>query len=225
MSLRRRNLLSANNVSSPVDNELPAGYTKVFAITPAASGAYIDTGIDIKNDVTLSGLKFQLYTDLFSRIDYTPFVGASGNGEFMLVVQNKYLTFRPCFDQSSKNVTFSMVDNPLTVSNGLEAAEFGINSELYAYVKDLFDENGVSMYGSAAVPGNYASGNLTLFRAKTSYGLVTIARFKMWNNGDPVLDMVACKRNSDNVYGMYDKISDTFFTSASEQAFTEVQQS
>jgi hypothetical protein len=40
-------------------------------------------------------------------------------------------------------------------------------------------------------------------------------------DGDKVIQhFIPCKRNSDNVYGMYDLVTGSFFTSASSTAFT-----
>jgi hypothetical protein len=42
---------------------------------------------------------------------------------------------------------------------------------------------------------------------------------KMWKNGTLVRYLIPAKRNSDNVVGMYDTVSKTFFTNAGSGAF------
>ena len=43
---------------------------------------------------------------------------------------------------------------------------------------------------------------------------------KFYKNGDMVFNGIPAKRNSDNVVGMYDTVTDTFFTNAGTGTFT-----
>ena len=49
---------------------------------------------------------------------------------------------------------------------------------------------------------------------------VRISAFRKWRNGELVQFVVACRRNSDNVLGMYDLVSNTFLTNAGSGTFT-----
>lgn len=54
------------------------------------------------------------------------------------------------------------------------------------------------------------------------YGTRTIKSFKYWDKDDNLLrDMIPCYRKSDNVIGMFDKVSQTFFTNAGTGTFTK----
>jgi hypothetical protein len=51
-------------------------------------------------------------------------------------------------------------------------------------------------------------------------GLVgSIYYFKIYDNGTLVRDMVPARRNSDGVLGMYDTVTNTFFTNAGTGEF------
>ncbi len=51
-------------------------------------------------------------------------------------------------------------------------------------------------------------------------GAVRISAFRKWRNGELVQSVVSCRRNSDNVLGMLDLVTDTFFTNAGTGTFT-----
>ena len=53
-------------------------------------------------------------------------------------------------------------------------------------------------------------------------GIRTVKSFKYWDKDDNLLrDMIPCYRKSDNVIGMFDKVSQTFFTNAGTGTFTK----
>ena len=69
----------------------------------------------------------------------------------------------------------------------------------------------------------FTTGNLTLFKADgaMTYGNKTIYGCKIWNNGVLQRDLVPCYRKSDNVKGMYDKVSNQFLTNIGTGSFTK----
>lgn len=58
--------------------------------------------------------------------------------------------------------------------------------------------------------------------AARTIGIRTVKGFKYWDKDDNLLrDMIPCYRRSDNVIGMFDKVSQTFFTNAGTGTFTK----
>ena len=58
--------------------------------------------------------------------------------------------------------------------------------------------------------------------APRTHGKRTVKSFKYWDKDDNLLrDMIPCYRRSDNVIGMFDKVSQTFFTNAGTGTFTK----
>ena len=56
-------------------------------------------------------------------------------------------------------------------------------------------------------------------RALVSPFVGKIYEFKIWNKTRLVCHLVPCKRNSDNVYGLYDLVQRKFYTSATNYAY------
>ncbi len=75
---------------------------------------------------------------------------------------------------------------------------------------------------SGTPSGSSDTEDIYLFRAKYSTVFVEgrIYYYRQYNNGNLVYDLVPCYRVSDNVAGMYDLVSDTFFTNAGTGSFT-----
>ena len=73
-------------------------------------------------------------------------------------------------------------------------------------------------YGGASVSGYYYIGNQQnnedpdLFQGK-------LYNFSITQSGDIIIELIPCYRKSDNVAGMYDKVSKTFFTNAGTGSF------
>lgn len=87
-----------------------------------------------------------------------------------------------------------------------------------------FELNSTSV--TASYSGTVANGvNIGIFADITNTGVQEICRYtqlnywRMTDNGEVVRDLVPCYRKSDNVAGMYDLISGTFFTNAGTGTF------
>lgn len=151
--------------------------------------------------------------------------------------------------KTKAEVTFSSVETVATCLFGYQANAVGItfnlseksnNTRFGAWAKvgfgfELFDgqkhvveisQQGLYQDGTlVATPTNqtFTTGNLTLFKADgaVTYGNKTIYGCRVWNNGTLQRDMVPCKRLSDNTLGMYDLVSEQFFTNtASNSSFS-----
>ena len=87
------------------------------------------------------------------------------------------------------------------------------NNSIMLSVNDIQNSYSGSMNG-------FPEEEVVLFRLCGHY--VIYARLyytKMWKNGTLVRYLIPAKRNSDNVVGMYDTVSKTFFTNAGSGAF------
>lgn len=85
----------------------------------------------------------------------------------------------------------------------------------------LLDGVSIATKGSA-VTNIETPTSATLFCIHTAgtqtfyFGAVRISGFRKWTNGTLMTSLVPCRRKSDNVLGMYDLVTDTFFTNAAE---------
>lgn len=148
--------------------------------------------------------------------------------------------------KTKAEVTFSSVETLASCLFGYQANAVGItfnlseksnNTRFGAWAKvgfgfELFDgqkhvveisQQGLYQDGTlVATPTNqtFTTGNLTLFKAEgaVTYGNKTIYGCRVWNNGTLQRDMVPCKRLSDNTLGMYDLVSEQFFTNAASNS-------
>lgn len=91
---------------------------------------------------------------------------------------------------------------------------------------------GGSIYGttdnydtSVLYTSNIIIGGGRYYQTSSTQSLVSpfigkIYEFKIWNKTRLVCHFVPCKRNSDNVYGLYDLMQRKFYTSATNYAYT-----
>jgi len=98
----------------------------------------------------------------------------------------------------------------------IEANAFGVNG----IIDDTFKT-------TAKTKSSFTNTNsMKLFTIKNGYDADgsnfkgKIYKFKLYNEGKPVIDLAPVKRISDGVYGFYDRIRSRFFSSATSTAFT-----
>lgn len=197
-----------NNGELKVRNRsgLPLGYTKLDYIE-ATSTQYINTGI-MANDNTDIGIVASGITTPSAQI----FVAGASSG-------SGFTTLRI--------VKFS-ADELVGVSNGatkILSNSIGVTKFKAELINKTFYLDGVS-FGSFTNTIN-PEYTLELFRGKygTEASAIYYSAFKCHSayvkqNGVLVLNLVPAKRNSDNVLGMYDTVTDTFFTNAGTGTFT-----
>lgn len=204
---------------------LPSAYQQVQYISAAsANGAYIDLGIQYAHSATFEiGWVYTgdtLY--LFGATDNT------GNYRCMLSGHYGGVTGTTYFFTNS-NGQYVAANYPKTdttvgkVMNQKVIVKPGVST---TNVKDI-DSGEIIVLPSSADIGDYSVSN-NLYLLGQNYhgnyrgnGLKQISYFKYWDSNDNLLrDMVPCYRKSDNVIGMYDLVSQTFFTNAGTGVFT-----
>lgn len=159
---------------------------------------YIDTGIKCK-----SSLKFQTKFST-TNLSGGTFFGNKGSGErnaFRFFATNSsnrwYLDFG-----SGENL--NRIYGGSAAINTLYEVEIGNR-----YIKDVITGNNI--ISSSSVTFSDKTYNFFISNSNES---LTIYYCKIWDSDNLVRDFVPVKRKSDNVIGMFDKISNTFFGNA-----------
>ena len=114
---------------------------------------------------------------------------------------------------------------PYSIYTGSATASWTGDTAYHDYVFDhssgaTIDGNTYSLTGTPS--GSSGTRDIYLFRALNSTVFVEgkIYYYKQYEGNTLVYDLVPCYRNSDNVSGMYDMVSNTFFTNAGTGSFT-----
>lgn len=242
----------ANSVSVDVTGtvaELPSGYTKVFGIMPATAGAWFDSGYSLPSaKADWHKVKVRVYSDMLIVDNNSARVFGSTGGEFRCYTGSAnvgddkgFLTVNAFDTRTSFTIQATKGQvNGMTKTDGLFCYEYGCvgetvnNTTTYKpYIKDV-NNDAVLVTGQYDVINAAGStpGTLALFGYNGGGGSGTahISRLQVYLDGSLEREFVACK-NSNNVYGMYEKLGTydgvvgKFFASDSAQLFTEVQQS
>lgn len=93
------------------------------------------------------------------------------------------------------------------------SANFNEDKTGTAYLKCLTTDDEFTGTQNAVLPNNYTY-KVMLFAVRSA-NIVNSMRlyyFKQWRNGDLMRDFVPCYRKADNVAGLYDKVTKTFYT-------------
>ncbi len=189
-------------------NRIPLGYTELAYIGSNGS-AIINTGISGGSDTLTITCDFKWSTA-------SNFAGIYGN------YANE--------PSNTTRLTLSNTDNRLIVSNNSKA---GGGSYVFDAARN-YRHVVVSSFGKVTVDGNTMTTSevqgdnnsrlIALFTnsvstSGTDIGMI-IYSFSIKNNDAYVLNLIPAKRNSDNVVGMYDLVSNTFLTNAGTGTFS-----
>ena len=198
---------------------LPAEYQQIdYIYAPSNNGAYIDLGIQYAH-----GCTFEIgwvYTDndiqIFGATDttgaYRCLLSAHFNNgpgsSYYGTSNNQFINiFYPPNDTTiGKLIRHKAVYKPGANQGYIEDLDTG--EKTFFTIQDYTISNNLYLLGQ-----NY-KGHYRGLRLKQ------ISYFKYWDNNDNLLrDMVPCYRKSDNVIGMYDKVSKILFTNAGTGTF------
>lgn len=206
-------------------SKLPTIYQQVKYISATSgNGAYIDLGIQYAH-----GCNFEIgwvYTGdtlyIFGANDATGNYRCMLSGHYGGVMGSTYYI-------TNSSGHFAAMNYPKTdttvgkLMNQKVIVKPGVST---SSVKDI-DSGETLVLPSSADTGDYTiSNNLYLLgqNYKGEYrgnGLKQITYFKYADNDNNLLrDMIPCYRKSDNVIGMFDLVSQTFFTNAGTGVFT-----
>ena len=190
---------------------LPGTYTELEYIQADGGGQYINTGISPQSDNIVyktSWLETQLEINacVFGSVRRNNGQGYWPGNLYHPSKGTTYLALAFSDKQCAQNNV---------IANQVNVAEIIIRDG--QFVKT---QNGVTctqIYSGSVQTGN----NIALFASLgTEYSKYTqLFYWRMYDNGDLVRDMIPARRNSDGVLGMYDIVTQTFFTNAGSGAF------
>jgi hypothetical protein len=181
---------------------LPIGYTLVEGIT-ATGTQYIDTGITLAStDVIETEFKNSTSSD------YGAVYGIYATGESSAFYANQ--TYYGYDASNSKVNTNVAVDNQW-------------HTAIHNFVDGTLQLDNTTVTFTPFTFTNTDNNGLFTRFYNGSYGYFfkgSVKRHKITRNGVVMLDMVSAQRDSDNVLGMYDLVSGTFFTNDGTGSFT-----
>lgn len=200
--IRRANVVSAG--SNP--GRLPAGYTEL-AYLESTGTQYIDTGYiptgtnnDIYADVTFLGYKDSTQWAAW----FSAYTGE--NNRTYRIVRN------------GNNTTNVLLYNGAKASGGGVSYTFAANNR---YKISLYHDYTYNINGTTgnlnSTSGTANTASMKVFG--TGKALLRFHSFKLVKNGNTAIDLVPAMRDSDNVVGMYDLVSNTFLTNAGSGTF------
>lgn len=186
---------------------LPSEYQQVEYIESTGS-AYIDTGI-IPNTNTKIDIQFETIQ----------------RGNFGIIFGG---------EETYKDNSFHLYNSSgvFDIGFGSIATAFRTSIDYNSNIKYtlIMDKNGFDVNGATGTfpePTISTTYSIYLFAVHRETNVLEnnaqkrIYYCKLYNNGTLVRDMIPCYRVSDNVIGMYDLVSNTFFTNAGSGTFTK----
>ena len=187
-------------------SRLPAGYTEVEYIRNSNYNAYINTGVipfdNVSNTYTITT---RLTSEFHSNLGCATIINCEELQHPWTGFGYRYKCSSTVdeieFNGTTSNYTHSVVDN------GDETRTVTIQ-----YSSNVGRTTDVPVQFFACWDGNYT----TAYR----YADATIYSSTIVKNGVTVRDFVPAMRNSDSKYGLYDLITDTFYTSPNGNDFS-----
>ena len=201
-----------------VQRNLPDGYTQVEYIESSGT-QYIDTGINSTNGYTINT------NILFTSFSYTQVItgsysrpGGSSTGDsarYFLRVSNGTGSV---FYQYNSNTSYGSTNLSLNTKHNIkckltkDSQYLEVDGILKTETTISADQAPVSLFLLANVGASGAPDNLCYAR---------IYDCQYYDNNNVIIrNFIPTKRNSDNVLGLYDTVSNTFFTNAGSGTFT-----
>ena len=190
---------------------VPDGYTRLEYIESSGT-QYIDTGIKgtLNTKVVLD---FQIHN--YNSYGYILGGRTSQNTRAFLIGSNS---------GHFVNTTFPFAQfDTVAAHNVRQAPNFDLNRHIYELSSDGFYIDG-TLYTTYSNPVSFTTAeNITLFgryNAGTfAYGAFKSYSLKIYENNNLIRNFIPAKHNSDNVVGMWDTVSKTFFTNAGTGSF------
>ena len=217
---------SGDNITPPV---APTKYGYSFAgwkeqyakleYIESTGTQYIDTGIILKSKATITSVGQFLSTSETAPESIWGFIGASTRPRWgwSIYRQNMWL--------ADLNVTGQDLPPADTQKHTFVNTCYYVNTNLY--YNGFVDGNAI--YAPAPIATNveeYTSNTLSAYLFARNYsntaGNFSVSRifsFNIVQDDVLVIDLIPARRNSDNAVGMYDTVSDTFFTNAGTGEF------
>ena len=197
---------------------IPGGYTELEYIQTNGD-EYIDTGYAWTTQNRKVNMEFMITTykrrsHLFGSTNYldydlNPYFSTNASYEQNYIGTERYFYLNQDFIQNTKyNVVWDLRSD--------KSFQMTVNNTNYGPATvDRIPTTGVSVYLFHVHRINPAS-----FLEGYNPAIGRIYGTKMWDNENLVRNFIPAKRNSDNVVGMYDTVTQTFFTNAGSGTFT-----
>ena len=195
-------------------NALPSGYTQLEYLE-ATGGQYIDTGITFNNNI---GVKTKFNKRYYNGDDDQVVIGVTSAGsqnnrDVFLInpARGFYLTFAEWYADAWVEDTVYSVDYEVSV-NYMNDRKRYLNGTGVLDIATTAVDNPNTMYLFA---GHLVSSQIPYwyFGGRIYYTQIT-------NGTSFVRNFIPVRRNSDNVLGMYDTVTGTFFTNSGTGTFT-----
>ncbi len=193
---------------------LPAGYTQLEYLESTGT-QYVNTGIPPTSDVGVS-VKYAFteigpYYHVFGTLSPHFYGGINSYGTRLIL----------SFGITSGNTVLSMPAGTIQLNTPYTAIINLYNSKKAAFAdlsqaaidKPAFDANGqtIMMFCSSSYDGNVAT--------PSHYLKGRIYNMQITNDSALVRNFIPARRNSDDVLGMYNTVTNTFFTNSSTGTF------
>lgn len=213
--INKPNKLVAGTDLEIINNVLPEGYTQLTYLEGDGSTTYINTGIAGN---TLVSPKIVAKFQMLGSGDWDYF-GQSSNSNGAIIYDYAQPDSQYIRWGTTGYNRFNGDTRKLDFRNSFHVLEMGGNDiKLENPVLVDGTQIGVLTADSSAAIGN--TGPILIFRSRTNAGISRFAYFTIYSNGEQVFNGIPAKRNSDNVLGMYDTVSNTFKTNAGTGTFT-----
>lgn len=193
---------------------LPSGYTALKYLK-ATGTQWIKTDIAPTLETTIQATGQRTVTS-----GYTALMGCNNPTVYIPMGGGVYATrYYAKFGSSSEKT----IDSPLPVGTALPPTITANKTEAVFATEGMADKTlaiGATAIGTVnsntriALFGRYDGSSDT---CTTTSGF--LLRAKIWDDGTLVADLVPAKRDADDALGMYDLVSDTFYTNAGSGTF------
>ena len=199
--------LTIDTESTPQPSRLPAGYTEVEYIRQNSNyNAYINTGVILFDNVSNTyTVTTKLSSEFHSNLGCATIINCEELQHPWTGIGYRYKCSSTVdqleFFGTTSNYSSSVVDNG-----------DGTKTITMSYLSNVSKTTDVPLEYFASWNGNYT----TPYR----FADATIYSATVVKNGVTVRDFVPAKRDSDSVYGLYDLINDTFYTSPNGNNFS-----
>lgn len=135
--------------------------------------------------------------------------GGSGNFRAEIFTQNNHYALYSVPSALTKEINHAVTFNELV---DMEYSQTSSSVSLTAY--------GITVTNSCTVSARQSCSIFRYYGTQNYYQKGRVQRVEIYNNGVLARDMWACYRLRDSVAGMWDKVSETFFTNAGSGTFT-----
>lgn len=185
---------------------VPAGYTMLEYIQSTGT-QYINTGINSSSTI---GFETEVMVTQYGS-ELGLFATTSSSTHYVLQAHNNAL--RLYFTGGTLAMTYQ------TDTSNYHKVSFNKNADNY------IEFDGVKSLSSYSAPTiNYPfylfARDVNGALKSSSTGYFKCKYFRIYNNGNLVRNMIPAKRNNDSVVGMWDTVSETFFTNVGSGTFT-----